>query len=65
MGGGDGRLRYVEEIATIPDDIELHVLPSGSQSAPAVSFSYGRPDRMRVRIAQAEAATHAYLADLG
>ena len=56
------RHRFVHEMETVPDDVELHVLPSGTTDAPNLSISRARASRMRERMDQAHAATSAYLA---
>ncbi|MER6827250.1 patatin-like phospholipase family protein [Streptosporangium sp. NPDC000563] len=33
------RHRFTEEMATLPDDIEVHVMPSGGESRPGMDFS--------------------------
>jgi NTE family protein len=55
------RHRFVHEMQSVPDDIELHLLPSGAGASPNVSLSYGRPSRMTERMDQAYAATAEYL----
>lgn len=60
------RHRYVHEMATIPDDVEVHVLPSGAPDTPSVSLSIGRTSaRHRARAEKAHAASSSYLAFLG
>lgn len=57
------RHRYVEEIATVPDRIDLHVLPSGAKNSPAiVTRGYGSSDKVARRIAQGYEASLDYLA---
>ena len=55
------RHRYHEEIDAVPDDVTLHVLPSGSSSTPAISLTQGSAARMEARAEQAYAASTAYL----
>lgn len=55
------RHRYVHEMASIPEDVEVHVLPSGAPETPSVSLRYGKVARMRERTEQAYAASTAYL----
>ncbi len=56
------RHRYVEEIASVPDDIELHVLPSGTGQSPAMmTLGYGQADKVTRRIAQGYEASAEYL----
>lgn len=57
------RHRFVEEIATVPDEVELHVLPSGAEESPAMmTLGYGRGSRITRRIEQGREATRDYLA---
>ncbi len=58
------RHRFVHEMESVPDDVELHVLPSGSTSSPNISIGHARASRMRERMDAARAATAAYLAAL-
>lgn len=56
------RHRFVEEIATVPDSVALHVLPSGAERSPSLStFSVGRGPSIPDRIRQAYEATADYL----
>lgn len=55
------RHRYHEEIDTVPDDVALHVLPSGTSSAPAISLTQGVGNRIEERAEQAYQASVAYL----
>ena len=55
------RHRYHEELDTVPDDVALHVLPSGAATTPAISLTQGTSARLEVRTEQAYAATTAYL----
>lgn len=59
------RHRFVEEMAKIPPDVEVHLLPSGAPNSPNVSLGYGRPSRMQERLDQAYAASCEYLAAAG
>ena len=56
------RHRFVHEMESVPDDVEMHVLPSGATSAPNISLGQARISRMRERMDQARAATAGYLA---
>ena len=58
------RHRFVHEMESVPDDVEMHVLPSGATSAPNISLGQARISRMRERMDQARAATAGYLAAL-
>ena len=55
------RHRYHEELDTVPDDVTLHVLPSGASSTPAISITQGIGSRIEERAEQAYAASTAYL----
>lgn len=55
------RHRYHEEIDSVPEDVTLHVLPSGSSSTPAISLTQSSAARMGARAEQAYAASTAYL----
>jgi NTE family protein len=48
----------------VPDDVELHVLPSGASSSPNISIGHARATRMRERMDSARTATTRYLATL-
>lgn len=56
------RHRYVHEMESIPDGVEVHVLPSGAPESPSVAIAYGRSSRLTERAEQAYAASSAYLA---
>jgi len=55
------RHRFVHEMETVPDDVELHVLPSGATDSPNISIGQARSSRMRVRMDAAHVAAGAYL----
>ncbi|MEI2776614.1 MAG: patatin-like phospholipase family protein [Tetrasphaera sp.] len=55
------RHRFVDEIASVPDDVALHILPSGVSSSPTVSIAQARGQRMRERMDAAYAASIDYL----
>ena len=55
------RHRFVHEMASVPSDIALHLLPSGAPASPNLSLGYSRSGRMSERMEQAYAATTAYL----
>lgn len=55
------RHRYHEEIDAVPDDVALHVLPSGSASTPSISLGQSSAARIDTRAEQAYAASTAYL----
>jgi NTE family protein len=56
------RHRFVEEMASLPDDVRAHVLPSGEESAPLMSLRYRGAADVASRIERAYQATTAYLA---
>jgi NTE family protein len=55
------RHRYHEELDTVPEDVTLHVLPSGAATTPALSLTQGSTGRLEARSEQAYAAATAYL----
>lgn len=56
------RHRFVEEISSVPDDVELHVLPSGVEHSPALStLTMGRGEKVTDRIRAAYEATAQHL----
>lgn len=55
------RHRFVHEMASLPDGVETHVLPSGAASSPNVPVRQVRRSRMRERADQAYEASLAYL----
>jgi len=55
------RHRYHEEIDSVPDDVALHVLPSGSPSTPSITLIQGSATKMEERAEQAYEASSAYL----
>ena len=59
------RHRFVHEMESVPDDVEMHVLPSGTSESPNVSIGQARTARMQERMETARAASAAYLGDLG
>ena len=58
------RHHFEEEMASLPEDVEVHVLPSGS-AAPRVSVRYRSTSQVSERIESAYKATAEYLAALG
>ncbi|MGB7817436.1 MAG: patatin-like phospholipase family protein [Ornithinibacter sp.] len=58
------RHRFVHEMESVPDDVEMHVLPSGATESPNVSLGEARKARMQERMTQAHDASEAYLAAL-
>ncbi|PWJ25412.1 NTE family protein [Branchiibius hedensis] len=55
------RHRYMEEIAETPADIELHVMPSGTDDAPMVSLLHLNTEFVTGRIDAAHRAALSYL----
>jgi NTE family protein len=58
------RHRYVEEMATVPDAVQVHVLPSGEENTPLVSLRYRSAADVSARIERGYAAAAEYLAGL-
>lgn len=58
------RHRFVHEMESVPDDVDLHVLPSGSSDSPNISIGQARISRMRERMDAAHTASDAYLTAL-
>ena len=58
------RHRFVHEMESVPDDVELHVLPSGAMPSPNISIGQARVGRMRDRMEAARSATSDYLEGL-
>jgi NTE family protein len=59
------RHRFMEEMAALPSDVAVHVLPSGATETPLVSVRYRGSGRVLARIQAAYAAGGEYLASLG
>jgi NTE family protein len=60
------RHRFVEEMAALPDSVQVHVLPSGSSSSSAsVNLRYRDASQAASRIDRAYTASSAYLAGIG
>jgi NTE family protein len=55
------RHRFVHEMESVPDDVEMHVLPSGATQSPNISIGQARIGRMRERMEAARTASAAYL----
>ncbi|MBR7744262.1 patatin-like phospholipase family protein [Phycicoccus sp. BSK3Z-2] len=55
------RHRFVEEMAHLPEGVETHVLPSGTDSSPNLPVRHARRSRMRERARQAFEASTRYL----
>jgi NTE family protein len=58
------RHHFEEEMASLPDGVELHVLPTGS-SPPGLNIRYRRTSAVAADIADAYDATRAYLEQAG
>jgi NTE family protein len=58
------RHRFVHEMESVPEDVEMHVLPSGATRSPNLSIGQARLGRMRERMEAAHAATSDYLEGL-
>jgi NTE family protein len=56
------RHRFVEEMATLPERTEVHVLPSGDPDTPLVSLRYRDASRVAQRIELGYTAATGYLA---
>jgi NTE family protein len=56
------RHRYVEEMARLPEGLEVHVLPPGKVAAPLANVRYRDTSLVRDRIRSAYEASTAYLA---
>jgi NTE family protein len=55
------RYRFHEEMGRLPDDVEVHVLPSGIDRSPAMTLSYRGARQVAERIEAASVAAGAYL----
>ena len=58
------RHRFVEEMATVPETVRVHVLPSGEESTPLVSMRYRSAANVSARIERGYVAAAEYLAGL-
>lgn len=59
------RHRFSEEMAALPPDLDVHVLPTGDDATPLANLRYRSAGGVRSRIERARAATAAYLARAG
>jgi hypothetical protein len=57
------RHRFVEEMASLTGDVEVHVLPSGDPDTPLVSMRYRDASRVADRIERGYEASARYLSD--
>lgn len=55
------RHRYVEEMESLPEHVEVHVMPSGSDNAPMMSLLHRNPTFVGRRITAAHEAAETYL----
>jgi NTE family protein len=56
------RHRFVEEMASLPGDVRVHVLPSGEEKMPLVSMRYRHAKAAAARMQRGYEATAEYLA---
>jgi NTE family protein len=59
------RHRFGEEMASLPDGVEVHVLPTGELESPLASVRYRDTSKVKARIRTAHDATAGYLRDHG
>jgi NTE family protein len=59
------RHRFAADMAALPDDVEVHVLPSGTNGEALSRLAYRSFDQVKARIERARAATSAYLTSRG
>lgn len=57
------RHRYAEEMASLPEGLEVHVLPTGKIPSPLANVRYRDTSRVRDRIRSAYEASSAYLSE--
>jgi NTE family protein len=55
------RHRFAEDMASLPEDVQVHVLPAGDISSPLAQLRYRDPRQIGSRIDRAHAATSEYL----
>lgn len=55
------RHRFTEEMASLPADLSVHVLPTGEDNAPLAQLRYREAKGVAARIARARAASRDYL----
>ena len=58
------RHRFARDLAEVPDDVSVHVLPAGDPDTPLATLRYRSTTQVPRRIEQARAATTAYLEQL-
>jgi NTE family protein len=59
------RHRFARDMADVPPDVEVHVLPAGDVATPTANLRYRDTRRVRERVLAAQEAAAAYLAELG
>lgn len=59
------RHRFARDMAAVPDDVTVHLLPSGEDIAPLATLRYRDTRSVERRIDQAQMATAEYLAQIG
>jgi NTE family protein len=59
------RHRFARDMAAVPDDITVHLLPSGEDIAPLATLRYRDTKSVTRRIEQSEQATVSYLEQIG
>lgn len=57
------RHRFVEDLQNVPEDVQVHVLPTGDEATPLATLRYRDSRSVGARIGRARAATAAYLAE--
>lgn len=57
------RHRFAEEMAALPPDVELHLLPTGAANTALANLRYRDTSRVERRIQTAYEATHRYLSE--
>lgn len=58
------RHRFVEEMADLPEDVQVHVLPSGEEKMPLISMRYRQSSAVAKRIERGYQAAAEYLSGL-
>jgi NTE family protein len=59
------RYRFNEDLERVPEGVDVHVLPSGSERSPSMTMSYRGARQVAARIDAAAVATRGYLDGLG
>jgi NTE family protein len=55
------RHQLSDDLARVPEGVEIHILPTGSEAAPTLSVRYRSATAVPQRIVAAHRATAAYL----